>query len=297
MKKLLKFLFITILILGVIQFIFNQNCHSKSLSEQVGEVLRNRIEAAGTPPNLKVGDEFIHASIMLPIFYERRIYEPAWSNNKGLLSVADELVKAIQQADREGLRSIDYHLSKIEALINDVRNNQNKHIKLNPRVLVDLDLLLTDAFLIYGSHLLAGRINPLTIDAEWFANRREADLAQVLQNALEQNQLNVYLHDTPSLELFKKIVRDFSSGCIRIEKPIDLAEYVLRGGPKWTRKDILAALAKGVEQTIRLPEPIPVHLLYWTAWATENGTIHFRNDIYDRDKPLLEALREEPPGL
>ncbi|UCE07671.1 MAG: L,D-transpeptidase family protein, partial [bacterium] len=89
-----------------------------------------------------------------------------------------------------------------------------------------------------------------------------------LENALGRikfmfpNQFNVYLHDTPSLELFKKMVRDFSSGCIRIEKPIDLAEYVLRGDPKWTRKDILAALAKGVEQTVRLPEPIPIHLLY-----------------------------------
>jgi murein L,D-transpeptidase YcbB/YkuD len=111
------------------------------------------------------------------------------------------------------------------------------------------------------------------------------------------NQFNVYLHDTPSRELFKKTVRDFSSGCIRIENPIDLAEYVLRDDPKWTRKDILAALEKGVEQTVRLPEPIPIHLLYWTAWATKDGTIHFRNDIYDRDKPLAEALREEPPGL
>ncbi|NIS47358.1 MAG: L,D-transpeptidase family protein [candidate division Zixibacteria bacterium] len=110
------------------------------------------------------------------------------------------------------------------------------------------------------------------------------------------NQFNVYLHDTPARELFQKTVRGFSSGCIRIEKPLELAEYVLRGDPKWGREQIIAASDKHLEQTVRLPEPIPVHLLYWTAWVGEDGIIHFRKDIYGRDKPLDEALREAPTG-
>jgi murein L,D-transpeptidase YcbB/YkuD len=109
------------------------------------------------------------------------------------------------------------------------------------------------------------------------------------------NKFDVYLHDTPSRELFAKTVRTFSSGCIRIEKPIELAEYVLRGDSRWTRETILAAIDKRVEQTVRLPEPIPIHLLYWTAWADEDGSMEFRNDIYGRDRLLDEALREEPP--
>lgn len=528
--------------------------------EQASEFLRNRIEAAGVPPKLSVGDEEIFASVMLPRFYENRIFTPAWSSEKGPLPQADELVKAIQDADKEGLRASDYHLSSIESTLAEVKENQKKKKKLNPRRLVDLDLLLTDAFLIYGSHLLSGRVNPETIDAEWFANRREANLAEILQNALDANdiagtlqsllppqagykrlrealarykmiaeqsewqtiedgpklqrvdknmrvvqlrsrlkassdltaanvendslfdeqlekdvkrfqqqqgldadgvvgaatlsalnvpvqerinqiminmerwrwlpqdlgnrhiivnianfeldvieaakpvltmrvivgrnyrrtpvfsdkmtylvlnprwhvpqniavqdilpmikkdslylakqkmkvfegwgtdakeinpktvdwakvsaknfkyrlrqepgpgnalgdikfmfpnQFNVYLHDTPSRELFKKTTRGFSSGCIRIENPIELAEYVMRSDPNWNRLRIEAEIKKRIEQAVRLPEPIPVHLLYWTAWVSTDGTLNFREDIYARDKPLLEALQEEPSG-
>jgi murein L,D-transpeptidase YcbB/YkuD len=109
------------------------------------------------------------------------------------------------------------------------------------------------------------------------------------------NKFNVYLHDTPSRELFGKTVRTFSSGCIRIEKPIELAEYLLGGDAKWTRENILAAIDRRVEQTVRLPEPMPVHLLYWTAWSDEEGSIQFRGDIYGRDQLLDKALREKPP--
>ena len=107
------------------------------------------------------------------------------------------------------------------------------------------------------------------------------------------NRFNVYIHDTPSRELFEKTVRTSSSGCIRIERPIDLAEYVLRGNPKWTHENILAVIDKQLEQTVQLPEPIPVHLLYWTAWVDGEGLVHFVRDIYGRDKRLDEAFREK----
>ena len=111
------------------------------------------------------------------------------------------------------------------------------------------------------------------------------------------NKFDVYLHDTPARGLFARTVREFSHGCIRIENPIDLAEYVLRGDPRWTRERILATMENSpVNQAVRLPRPIMVHLLYWTAWVDENGTVQFRNDIYGRDKPLEEALRAKPPA-
>ena len=109
------------------------------------------------------------------------------------------------------------------------------------------------------------------------------------------NKFNVYLHDTPSRQLFEKTQRDFSHGCIRIQKPIDLAVYLLRQDPRWNRDALLRALDKAVDRSVPLPEPIPIHLLYWTAWADGDGTIQFRPDIYGWDAPLLGAMRAPPP--
>jgi murein L,D-transpeptidase YcbB/YkuD len=104
------------------------------------------------------------------------------------------------------------------------------------------------------------------------------------------NQFSIYLHDTSSPELFAQTVRTFSHGCIRIEKPIELAEYALQGSVRWSRDSILAAIASGVEQTVAVPQPLPMYLLYWTAWVDADGVVHFRPDIYDRDTPLGKAL-------
>ena len=109
------------------------------------------------------------------------------------------------------------------------------------------------------------------------------------------NRFNVYLHDTPAKELFKKSARGFSSGCIRLEKPLEFAEYLLKSDPKWSGKKIIEAINLNVERTVRLPESLPVHLLYWTAWVNKNGIVHFREDIYDRDEAVELALKERPP--
>jgi L,D-transpeptidase YcbB len=106
---------------------------------------------------------------------------------------------------------------------------------------------------------------------------------------------NVYLHDTPMRELFLPARRDFSSGCIRLERPFDLADYVLRGDDKWTRDALIAAAAVDAETTIPLPEPIPVHILYWTSWV-DDGEVEFREDVYGRNPALAAALAQPPPG-
>jgi len=108
------------------------------------------------------------------------------------------------------------------------------------------------------------------------------------------NRHAVYLHDTPTKSLFNSVSRSFSSGCIRVEDPVTLAAFVLEGTDGWDREKIALHLGDGQRQVVRLQRPIPVHLLYWTAWADENGTVFFREDIYERDAPLMRALKEKP---
>lgn len=107
------------------------------------------------------------------------------------------------------------------------------------------------------------------------------------------NRYNVYLHDTPSRGLFSQSQRMFSSGCIRISNPVELAEYLLKHDPKWNRQTIKAASVSGKQRVVNLPEQVPVYLLYWTAWIDENGLLNFRDDIYNRDKPMARALFQD----
>jgi len=104
------------------------------------------------------------------------------------------------------------------------------------------------------------------------------------------NEFDVYLHDTPARDLFDHAARAFSSGCIRVERPLDLAVRLLNGTPDENRVRIDSLLASGRNTRVDLAEPLPIHLTYSTAWSGESGTLNFRPDIYARDKRLHQAL-------
>jgi murein L,D-transpeptidase YcbB/YkuD len=108
------------------------------------------------------------------------------------------------------------------------------------------------------------------------------------------NEYDVYLHDTPADHLFSRAERDFSHGCIRLERPVQLAEYLLREDPDWRGPRLREEIVSGEHKTVKLPRPIPVHILYFTAWVEDNGTLQFRKDIYGHDAKLAAALRKEP---
>ncbi len=526
----------------------------------IAEKIRTRIEAACGGTDVRICRVPVYASEWLPGFYVRRLYRPAWSDKRRVSRPAIDLVNAIRRADRDGLRPGDYHLAAIESLLAEVRADIRNGGVIVPGRWVELDLLLTDAFLVYGSHLLDGRVNPETLETDWVANRRGGDISAILERALaagdvagalsaleppergfqrlrqalaflrsvaarggwptipdgpnlkrgdqgppvaalrarlrlggdlaasaggdpgpfdealeqaverfqarfgltadgvvdaatrgelnvsaqrrvEQvevnlerwrwlpqdlgrrhiivnipafdlevvedetvvldmrvvvgrpyhhtpvfsdsmrylvlnpcwevpheiavkevlplvqrdpsylaqqqmqvyegwgpdaraidpatvdwsaltparfpyrlsqdpgpvnalgrikfmfpNKFNVYLHDTPARPLFAETQRDFSHGCIRIQKPLDLALYLLRQDPKWSRETLLRALDEARDRSVPLPEPMPIHVLYWTAWADADGTIEFRPDIYGQDPPLLTALRSPAPA-
>jgi L,D-transpeptidase YcbB len=521
--------------------------------------LRHRIETGRRQAKFTCRDELICGIQDLPLFYAHRNFEPAWIGKDGSFSLADSLIKAIKNAHDDGLSPADYHVASLQLLLNEIKQKQTVNEPLKPEILVDLELLLTDAFLLLGSHLLAGRVNPETIHSAWIVENPSTNLAEVLQRALKTNRIEgvldslrpphpgyqalkselrryrkivelggwpnipeswyvregdyeaqisvlrrrlemsgdlvpaddrsvylfddaleqairkfqtrngltangkidaktlkvlnvpaeirarqielnlerwrwiphdlgqryiiiniadfklsvvendytvlemrvvvgrhyrrtpvfseqmtylvfnpywniprklaledilpkirrdpdylssrrikvfenwlegakevdpmdidwslinrnnfhykfrrepgphndlgrvkfmfpnkfaVYLHDTPSQSLFQRIRRGFSSGCIRVEKPIELAEFLLADNPRWSRDNILKAIKSEKNQVVLLRKPIPVHILYWTAWVDYVGNVHFLDDIYKRDKPLDFALKERPP--
>ena len=526
---------------------------------EVGSRLRIKVESGRGISQFTCRQEILCGSSVIPLFYERRGFSPAWSGRDGRFPLADSLIAAIRESDREGLNPYDYHLAGIEPLLADSRRKRAEREPYNFETGADLDLLLTDAFLLYGSHLLAGRVDPETLHADWIAYNPSTDLASLLESALAgdnvadtlwslrpphpgyaglqtalaqyrelaghggwpvfppgeslrkgdrgdrvdllrkrlsttadldppaeegealfdealeaavrrfqrrhgleddgivgretlaalnvpvedrvaqmewnmerwrwvphdlgdryilvnipdfkmrvvappgsememriivgknytatpvfsgmlnhmelnpywniphsiaveeilpkirqdpgylakqgirvfrdwrdgapevdpetvdwtemdsrsfsfklrqepgprnplgrmkfifPNKFAVYLHDTPARGLFRNFARDFSHGCIRVEKPLELASVLLQDDARHSKGNILERIDSGVRETIALRNPIPVHILYWTAWVDERGTIQFRKDIYGRDIPLAAALKETPP--
>jgi murein L,D-transpeptidase YcbB/YkuD len=104
------------------------------------------------------------------------------------------------------------------------------------------------------------------------------------------NEYDVYLHDSPLRSRFSVAVRDYSHGCVRLEHAIELADSLIGVAPG-DSVGLDSLVAKGTWRRLRLREPIPVHFLYWTAWADSAGLLHFRDDIYGLDQRLDDALR------
>lgn len=104
------------------------------------------------------------------------------------------------------------------------------------------------------------------------------------------NSYNIYFHDTPYKGLFEKDKRAYSHGCIRLSDPVKLAEYLLRDSPDWTYSKIQEAMESGKEKFVRVKDPVPVLIYYYTAWVDAGGQLQFRDDIYDRDKRMAGKL-------
>ncbi len=527
--------------------------------DQIQSHLQKRILKELMNERFSCSGELICGIVDLPLFYQRRNYAPAWIDSQKFSTYIPEFIAEIGRSYDEGLRPQDYHLEKIKALSDKITKSRAVNNTLDVDDLVDFELLCTDAFLLLGSHYLAGRVNPETIHTEWVVNNPKANLAVFLQNALDEkriksrltrllpphdgyallrnilmqyrnlsdnhphspiisgpklqlesrhdrvrdvkkrlevlgdlseidgvssdlfdkkleeavrkfqqrhgleidgivgprtlaalnvplddrirqielnlerwrwiphelgqrhilvniadykltvsendekvmdmkvvvgreyrrtpvfsekmtyivinpfwniptsiavkdilpkiikdpeylnkmginvfeswhnnarvvdpyliewsginprnfgyrlrqdpgpenalgrikfmfpNKFAVYLHDTPSKNLFERNRRGFSSGCIRLEQPIELAKYLLIDHDNWTSETILKAIDNEKRRVVSLNTDVYVHLLYWTAWIDKKGNLNFREDIYNRDEPLNAALLERPP--
>ena len=160
-------------------------------------------------------------------------------------------------------------------------------LKRNPNYLAENDMKMFTAYGSNGSEVDPKKIKWSKVESGTFSYKFRQEPGE--KNPLGrikfifQNKCGIYLHDTSSPELFKKHTRDFSHGCIRIGKPIELATYLLSDKPNWTESQILATIDSGNSKAINLTQPMNIHIVYETAWVNEDNQLQFRNDIYSID--------------
>ena len=172
-----------------------------------------------------------------------------------------------------------------------------------PHILKDPDYLAKKGFEVVDSKqnvVSAGTVTPDVLDqlrvGKLFVRQKPGPKnALGLVKFLFPNSYNVYMHDTPATEFFAKSRRDFSHGCIRLEKPADLAAWVLRDNAGWTPERIRAAMNGDATQQVNLAHPVPVLILYATVIVLEDGIVHFYDDIYGHDAELEKVLAKGYP--
>ncbi len=146
----------------------------------------------------------------------------------------------------------------------------------------------------------AQEVDPETID--WTQVTEENFQYRIVQdpgddNALGRikfmfpNKYDVYLHDTPSKKLFESMTRSFSSGCIRIQRPAELAEYLLKDKENWGGERIEKEMQRNSELFVNLSEFIPIRIVYLTSWVADDGKLQFRRDLYGYDKKYKKLLK------
>ena len=175
------------------------------------------------------------------------------------------------------------------------RNEELPALRKNPRHLVDRHIRLFSSWRDDAMELDSTAIDWSTVSRDQMS-RYKLRQDPGPWNALGRvkfvfpNHHSVYLHDTPGHDLFKQTSRSFSHGCIRVSRPLDLAEFALNGQHGWDRDEIDRAVANGERKVVTLVSALPVHITYQTVWIDNNGIIRFNDDVYGRDSRLLQTF-------
>lgn len=165
-----------------------------------------------------------------------------------------------------------------------------------PKLVEDAEHFNSERFLFFKE---GKPIDPY--EEEWDDKDLDPTLYRVIENPGEQNSLGrikfimpnnfaIYLHDTPADALFERDERALSHGCIRLEKPVELAEYLLSDQKEWDVPRIKQAMFADEPQQVDLTEEVPVYIVYRTAWVGEDDRVNFRDDIYGHDRRHLDHL-------
>jgi len=165
--------------------------------------------------------------------------------------------------------------------------------------------MLRDPGYLARKHMRAFRgeqeLDPSAVD--WSAEAPEVSVRQDpgADNALGRikfqmpNKFDIYLHDTPAGHLFAQETRAFSHGCIRVEKPLELAQLLLADQPDWPVQHIEEVIASEQTTEVKLAHPVPIDITYFTAWTTPEGELRFGPDVYGLDRELAGALKGRAP--
>ena len=169
--------------------------HAETLTDQVRTQIVNRI--GGPEPSAKIAppEGLPSLSPLLFQFYEGREFRPAWSDDFGPSPEAEDFLEVIRSAYREGLNPEDYQLNKIEEGLSDLYASQIGLEPYDVAELAGLDLILTQAFFLYASHMVDGRVDHQNIYPDWVVNEKSVDLAAVLNEALEAKEMQKTLAD------------------------------------------------------------------------------------------------------
>ena len=158
--------------------------------ESTRGILETRVGPTGAEGPVYCRNDQICGSDVLPSFYRARDFRPAWIDDGLALSEAASFLAALRLVSEDGLDPGNYHLAAIESLITEVQAGKGKkRKKVGPETLADLEMLLTDAFFLCGSHLVHGQVNPETFQSEWFIKGRTEDLAAALKKGLADKDI------------------------------------------------------------------------------------------------------------
>lgn len=168
-------------------------------------------------------------------------------------------------------------------------------VRENPGYLEAENMVLVPADDNFGTPVSAESVDWSNVDPESFPYdfRQEPGPTNALGRVkfMFPNEHNIYLHDTPAGHLFEQHFRAFSHGCIRVERPEDLAHYILEHASDVAPEEFDRLMAEQERSVLDLREPLPVYITYFTAWPDEDGTVHFYHDLYEMDEARRVASR------
>jgi murein L,D-transpeptidase YcbB/YkuD len=150
----------------------------------VSDLLRARLEDTVGVARIVVEGDVVFGSELLPAFYASRDFSPVWVDANAPRPILEDLLQEVRRAEDHGLRPTDYHLRLLDRKLGEQARAGGSASRL-----VEIELLATDAFLVYASHLLAGHLNPETSTVGWFVARPEADLVALLWDAIESRDV------------------------------------------------------------------------------------------------------------
>jgi murein L,D-transpeptidase YcbB/YkuD len=179
-----------------------------------------------------------------------------------------------------------------------IKNEIIPKMRQNPKYLSKAKIRILDG---KGREIDPGKIDWSTEKAANYTLRQDSGAGNSLGSIriAMPNKLAVYMHDTPSKRLFSSDYRFLSHGCVRVEGVYDLAAWLLEGvdGPKrgaWDKHALLQEIASGEREDIKLAKPVPVIWVYMTGWASADGTVHFRDDVYGIDSEGAQTAEAQP---